>query len=245
MSYEHLLFLLFFSPSNFSQLILRTTIIPCLQNNQISIFCAFFFPRVGIFCAIISIDHIEVKKYVSVLLFDCLTFDWLVVLLTLIMSWRGLQPDPSTKVFGYLFNNPFFSWLFKSEQMMNLSQVLIQVLFYFFREEHKHKEHLIRHNRQKVIYFFWMIYNAVASFVFAEKKEELKQRFITQNGNSPIREGQQKENIAIILPILREMSSSILLWTNASKFNIKKNNISTINKKEKDHWYCLRSIIQK
>lgn len=56
-----------------------------------------------------------------------------------------------------------------------------------------------------------MIYNAVASFVFAEKKEELKQRFITQNGNSPIREGQQKENIAIILPILREMSSSILL----------------------------------
>lgn len=132
MSYEHLLFLLFFSPSNFSQLILRTTIIPCLQNNQISIFCAFFFPRVGIFCAIISIDHIEVKKYVSVLLFDCLTFDWLVVLLTLIMSWRGLQPDPSTKVFGYLFNNPFFSWLFKSEQMMNLSQVLIQVLFYFF-----------------------------------------------------------------------------------------------------------------
>lgn len=90
-----------------------------------------------------------------------------------------------------------------------------------------------------------MIYNAVASFVFAEKKEELKQRFITQNGNSPIREGQQKENIAIILPILREMSSSILLWTNASKFNIKKYNITTINKKEKDHWYCLRSIIQK
>lgn len=36
-----------------------------------------------------------------------------------------------------------------------------------------------------------MIYSQVSSSLFAEKKEESKKRFITQNGNSPIREGQQ------------------------------------------------------
>lgn len=76
----------------------------------------------------------------------------------------------------------------------------------------------------------------------AEKKKDSKKRFITQNGNSPIREGQQKENTAIILLILWEMSSSILLWADNGNFNIKKNTTSEINMKEKDYWYCLRSI---
>lgn len=57
---------------------------------------------------------------------------------------------------------------------MNSAQVLIQILFYFSWEGHKHKEHLIRHNRQKSYLFFWMIYSSVSSFVVAEKKEELK-----------------------------------------------------------------------
>lgn len=57
---------------------------------------------------------------------------------------------------------------------MNSAQVLIQILFYFSWEEHKHKEHLIRHNRQKSYLFFWMIYSAVSSFVVAEENEELK-----------------------------------------------------------------------
>lgn len=109
--------------------------------------------------------------------------------------------------------------------------MLIQILFYFSSEEREHKEHLIRHNRQQSYLFFWMICSPVSSFVVAEKKEELKQRFITQDGNSPIREGQQKENIAVILLILREMSSSILLCADDTKFSIKKYNTSTINKR--------------
>lgn len=211
--------------------------------------CAYLFIwgffRLNIFCAVISIDHTALQKYVSVLLFDCLTFDWLLVLLSWIMDWNGLQLDPSPRVSGYLFNNAFFSWLHKSKQMMNSAQALIQILFYFSWEGHKHKKHLIRHNRQRSYLFFWMIYSPVSSFVVAEKKKELKWRFITQNGNSPIREGQQKENIAIILLILWEMSSSILLWADDGKFNIEKYSTSTINKKEKDYWYCLRSIIEK
>lgn len=126
----------FFSPSNISQVIWSTTIILCLHSNQVSIFCVFicsFVFRVGIFCAIISIDQTELQKYVSVLLFDCLTFDWLLVLLSWIMDRRGLQPDPSPRVFGYLFNNPFFSRLFKSKQMMNSVQALIQILFFLRR----------------------------------------------------------------------------------------------------------------
>lgn len=87
-----------------------------------------------------------------------------------------------------------------------------------------------------------MIYGQVSSSVVAEKKVESKKRFIIQNGNSPIREGQQKENTAIILLILWEMSSSILLWADNDNFNIKKYTISKINMKEKDYWYCLRSI---
>lgn len=76
----------------------------------------------------------------------------------------------------------------------------------------------------------------------AEKKEESKKRFIIQNGNSPIREGQQKESTAIILLILWEMSSSILLWADNGNLNIKKYTTSEINMEEKDYWYCLRSI---
>ena len=139
----------------------------------VCLFVHLFF-RVGVFCAIISIDHTELQKYVSVLLFDFLTFDWLLVLFSWIMGWRGLQSDPSLRVFGYFFNNPFFSWLFKSKQTMNSAQAPVQILFYFSWEGHKHKEHLIRHNRQKIYLFFWMIYSPVSSFVVAEKKEELK-----------------------------------------------------------------------
>lgn len=90
-----------------------------------------------------------------------------------------------------------------------------------------------------------MIYSQVSSSVVAEKKEESKKRFIIQNGNSPIREGQKKENTAIILLILWDMSSSILLGADNDSFNIKKYTISKINMKEKDYWYCLRRIRQK
>lgn len=192
--------------------------------------CSFvyLFFRVGIFSAI-SIDHTELQIYVSVPWFDCLTFDVPLVLFSWIVDWTALQPDHSPRVFGYFFNNLSFHDF--SNQNKWWTQVLIQILFYFSWEEHKLKEYLIRHNRQQSYLLFWMICSPVSSFVVAEKKEELKQRFITQDGNSPFREGQQKENIAIILLILRVMSSSILLWADDTKFSTKKYNTSTINKR--------------
>lgn len=47
---------------------------------------AHFFFRVGIFSVIMSIDHTELQKYVSEVLSDCLTFDWLLVMFSRIIG---------------------------------------------------------------------------------------------------------------------------------------------------------------